>query len=232
MLRQPFLICLLLFTAPGTAPAADVTSGKVSLQFAVNGFKKDGGSYGNAIATDVLTLDGGRYEIRSETVALGFITILKRSSRGTVGDAGLVAEEFRDERKTKTPALARVDRARKVVVFDQGEIREEPLRDPLYDQLSFAYSFFVRPPDSDDYRFFMMDGRRMTDYHYRKIGTEQIDSVLGKLETVHLKKVQEAGDERGADLWLAVAHHYLPVKAVVTEKDGGRLEQVVTKLTF
>jgi hypothetical protein len=90
----------------------------------------------------------------------------------------------------------------------------------------------VRPPDSDDYRFFMMDGRRMTDYHYRKIGTEQIDSVLGKLETVHLKKVQEAGDERGADLWLAVAHHYLPVKAVVTEKDGGRLEQVVTKLTF
>jgi hypothetical protein len=47
-----------------------------------------------------------------------------------------------------------------------------------------------------------------------------------------MKKVQDTDDERGADLWLAITQHYLPVKAVVAEKDGARLEQVVTKITY
>jgi hypothetical protein len=215
-----------------TAESAEPWQGTVTLQFAVNSFRKDGRSYGSASATDVLNIEGVRYEIKSETLAFGFVTILKRSSRGGVGVGGLLTEEFHDERKTKTAAIARIDRTRKVVVLEQGEHREEPMRDPLYDQLSFAYSFVVRAPEAEEYRFSMTDGKRVSDYVYRKIGIETIDTALGTLETVHLKKIQEADDERGADLWLAVSQRFLPVKAVVTEKDGARLEQAVTKITF
>lgn len=227
-----FFVATIAMTAQAQAQAQDIRQGTVTLKFAINSFKKDGGSYGSAVATDVLRIHQSRYEIDSETVALGFITLLKRSSRGTVGALGLMPDEFRDERKTKTPAVARIDRARKVVTLDQGESREEPLLDPLYDQLSFTYSFVVRPPDAEEYRFYMTDGKRISNYVYRKVDTEMIDSSLGKLETVHLRKIQDAEDERGAELWLSPAHHFLPVKAVVTEKDGTRLEQVVTKITY
>ena len=49
-------------------------------------------------------------------------------------------------------------------------------------------------------------------------------------EALKLVKQRDPGDDRGTELWLAVRHHYVPVRVLVVEKDGTRLDQVATRV--
>jgi hypothetical protein len=45
-----------------------------------------------------------------------------------------------------------------------------------------------------------------------------------------VKKVQDADDKRGFDVWLAVDRHYLPVRIRATEKDGTAFDSLVDSI--
>jgi len=43
---------------------------------------------------------------------------------------------------------------------------------------------------------------------------------------------KDAPGDRGAEVWLAVDRHFLPVRIVLTEKQGARLEQTAVRVTL
>lgn len=65
---------------------------------------------------------------------------------------------------------------------------------------------------------------------FQRVGEDDIDSVLGKLATVHLVQVAPPGRSR-LDVWLAPAHSWYPVQLRVTAPDGSVSTQTVTSIT-
>jgi hypothetical protein len=68
-------------------------------------------------------------------------------------------------------------------------------------------------------------------YRYTVVGKEKLDTALGPMDTVHVRKVLEGEDKRGFDVWVAIEHHLLPVRIRYTEKDGTPFDSVVTQIT-
>ncbi len=79
---------------------------------------------------------------------------------------------------------------------------------------------------------FLTDGRRISQYKYALVGREKLETELGPIDTLHVKKVQAPDDERAFEVWLAVEQHHLPVRIRYTEKDGTGVDSVVTMIRF
>ena len=54
-------------------------------------------------------------------------------------------------------------------------------------------------------------------------------TAAGNIETLHLVKLRDSGDARQTEIWLDVQRSYIPVRLLVVEKDGTRVDQVVTR---
>ena len=122
--------------------------------------------------------------------------------------------------------------AKLVKLTDGDHIETVSLPDNTFDQTTFTYAFAFRPPGEEIAPVYLTDGRKLSDYKYKILGKERLKTSLGELETVHFQKVQEGDDKRGFEVWLAVAHHYLPVQIRFVEKDGTVLDSTVTAITY
>jgi hypothetical protein len=78
---------------------------------------------------------------------------------------------------------------------------------------------------------FLTDGRRVSPYRYAFLGRETLDTELGPLDTLHVKKVQRPDDPRAFDVWLAPDRHYAPVRIRFTEENGLVFDSQVTRIT-
>ena len=67
---------------------------------------------------------------------------------------------------------------------------------------------------------------------YSIVGREKLATPLGELDTVHVKKIQDEGDKRAFDVWLAIERHYLPVRIRATEKDGTVFDSMVESVNL
>jgi hypothetical protein len=59
------------------------------------------------------------------------------------------------------------------------------------------------------------------------IGTERIDTALGEVNTVHLQRPAEAGED-AIDMWLASDYNFIPVKVRIDHSKFGIIEQLIT----
>lgn len=64
------------------------------------------------------------------------------------------------------------------------------------------------------------DGGRLKTYLFEMVGEELLDTRLGKLATVKIKKVRATGKKRVTYIWMAKHWDYLLVKLQQTEEDG------------
>jgi hypothetical protein len=96
--------------------------------------------------------------------------------------------------------------------------------------LACAFAFSL--PDRKEQQLYTTDGRRVTEYKYSVVGREKLATPLGELDTLHVKKIQEGGDKRGFDAWLAVDRHFLVVRARATEKSGVVFDWTVESVNF
>jgi len=53
---------------------------------------------------------------------------------------------------------------------------------------------------------------------------------MGELQTLHIAKVRDGPEDKATDIWFAVEHSFLPVRVLVVDKDGSRVDQVVTRI--
>ena len=105
-----------------------------------------------------------------------------------------------------------------------------PLPPNTWDATSFSWNFAFVQPAAKELNIHLTDGRRLTSYRYAIVGSETINTQIGDLATVHVKKVLEGDDKRAFDVWLALDHSYVPVRIRYTEKDGTAFESLVETL--
>ena len=188
---------------------------------------------GVALAEVTYTLehDGRNYRIAETTKGRGILALAgttRRTSRGMITPEGLKPVEFTDERTGRNTARASFDwKAKTVTLQYKGDPRTEPLPPNASDRLAFVLDFSFAP-QRREVVFDLFDGRGQSHHVYANGGSERIKIPLGEFDAVRF--FRGSPDDR-SEVWLAKELGYLPVRVLVTEKDGTRYEQVATKIT-
>lgn len=229
-MKRFLLIAALTLCVPawGAQPPQRV---QIDLEMHVRGMRAGQGH-------DVLEHDGKQYSVVSESKTVGLAAIIyglniKRESRGLITKTGLRPLHFQEENSRKPKREADFDwEAHQLKLTDGDKVSTVELPDNSFDQTSFAYAFAFRSPEDDLPPVHLTDGRKLSDYRYKRVGKEKIKTAMGELDTVHFEKIREADDKRGFEVWLAVEHHYLPVQIRLIEKDGTVIESTVTAIAY
>lgn len=199
-------------------------------------------AYMNGMAIGVITehfdVEGPAYRIVSETKSIGLAAFIQRhpvrvSSSGQLTREGLRPSHFESRRNAADLPQVSADfdwSLSQVTLKHDGKIESLPLSPGTQDLLSIMYQFmFMRLDKTRAVEFSMTNGRKLDRYRYRITPDVEIDTALGRLKTLHLVKERDVGD-RGAEVWLSPLHQQLPVKVVITEKDGKRFEHNIQSL--
>jgi hypothetical protein len=189
-----------------------------------------------AEAVETLEHDGNQYRISSEARGKGVVAVLyrgaiRRTVQGAITPQGLRPAEFEDQRGDRPPARAAFDWGRRTVTQSRdGKAETVALPEDATDRLSFFYQFAFVPLPARELRVTAIDGRGMTRFHFQAGVREKLATPLGELDTIKLVKVKDGPDDKGTEVWLAPAFHYLPVRVLVTERNGDRADQIISRI--
>lgn len=227
---RTLLLCLLLL---GALPAQAATPpARIEIHYAVQF-----GSLTIGEGRDVFEHEDGRYRVRSESRTVGLAAIyrldVKRESRGRIDAGGLRPDYFEEIRNGKARRRVEFDwNQQRATLFDGEETKVVDLPENTWDSTSFGYNFVFADPRPSEFPVNLTDGRRISDYRYAVLGRQRLETGIGTLDTLHVKKVQEPGDKRGLEVWLAQAHHNLPVRIRYVGRDGRVLDSTVTRIDY
>jgi hypothetical protein len=193
-----------------------------------------------AEATEVLEHDGKNFSLSSEARGKGIGALFyrgaaKRWCRGEITSGGLRPLEYREQRGDKPAAMARFDWAGKTLTHEyEGKSETASLVPPVQDKLSFLYNFAFQQvtelKPGRDIKLTVTDGKGLTQFHYKVAGTETLKTPAGEMETVHLVKQREGKEDKATEIWFASGRDYVPVRILVIELDGARIDQVLTRI--
>lgn len=223
--------CFWLVLSASSAAAAAPQRVEIAYRVSVGSFRVGEGH-------DVLQHDGKTYDLTSESKTSGVAALIyrlsvSRHSTGKVTANGLRPESFAEMRNGKLKRSARFDWDKGTALLtDEQNQQTVPLPQNTWDQASFAYNFAFAGLEKAAFEVNLTDGRRIQRYEYTVVGKETLDTELGRLETIHVKKVQPPGDKRGFEAWISLAHQNLPVRIRIVEKDGTAFDSVVAKINY
>jgi hypothetical protein len=177
---------------------------------------------GSAVAeiTQRLEHDGHAYRLSETWKGKGVYSLrgeATRSSQGAVAADGLRPQKFEDRRPGRELRHAEFDPAAATPTLQRQ------------DQLSFIWNFAFSPPRSA-VTVGVADGRHGTSYTYQPAGRERIQTPAGEFNALKLVKHKDHPQDKATEIWLAVDRQYLPVRILVIDKDGKRIDQVATRI--
>ncbi len=169
--------------------------------------------------------DDHRYTLQVGMNTTGLASLFKtfemsQQSSGTVSASGLRPDEFSENRTTakgKQELTAKFNWDSKQLEFSAGNTT--PLPEQAQDILSFLYQFSQLPLDQTTLPMHVSNGRKLENYQI-EIGTEEeIQTRLGKLKVLPLRKIHATGEE-GLEIWLGLEYRLLPVKVRQIDRNG------------
>jgi len=173
-----------------------------------------------AEVVDRLEHDGKSYRLEETLKGKGVLALkgeAKRSSTGAVAPDGLRPQKYEDKRKGRE---AQHD-------FDPKAATPTLQRQ---DQLSFVWTFAFAPPKGA-VTVSVADGKHVTSYTYEPAGRERVKTPAGEFDALKLVKKKKEPQDKGTTIWLATDRQNLPVKILIEDKDGTRLEQTAAKIS-
>jgi hypothetical protein len=190
------------------------------------------------VLTEQLESDGASYRIVSDTKPIGLAAFIQRNplrfaSSGRVTAQGLKPDHFEGRRSAGEAPQVSADfdwGNAQVVLKYKGKTESLPLPAGTQDRLSIMYQFmYMRLDHPRQIEFAMTNGRKLDQYRYRVTPDVEIDTALGRLRTLHLVKQRDPGDTQ-TEVWLSVQHRHFPVRMLIVERDGMRIEQNIHAL--
>ena len=230
--RRQFLAVSFTAVAALAAPAgfssAQPPSGTTTLvyEFSRSGLRL-------AEMTDTLKVNGSEYHLTSNATGVGIVALLargqsiRRESRGVIGATGLAPRKFVEQRGDNYTLTAEFDWTSNQVtmVNAQGERSREPVPPAAQDRLSFPYLIaFAKGAPPQEFAVTVADGRHVTQYAFRLVGTETVATGLGELKALHYSKIL-TGNDTAFDIWLGLDQQLLPVRVTYADKGGAQFEQ-------
>jgi hypothetical protein len=203
-MRKLSILLLSLALAAGTALAAPPQRVVIDYELRRNG---------SAVAdiSERLEHDGRTYRLSQTWKGKGIYGLrgeARRSSAGRVGPEGLQPEAFEDLRPGKDP-------------------RRASPAPGVQDRLSVLWHFAFKLP-AGGVTLQVADGRGMSTHAYRPAGREHIRTPAGEF---HALKIERTDDDRRAQVWLAPERGNVPVRVMVTEKDGTVVEVIAKRIS-
>lgn len=194
-----------------------------------------------ATVTESFRQDKDRYRIESVTAGIGIYALFGKRrliSEGEVTAGGLKPSHFelhQGEDSNKS-VFADFDWAANTLTLkNKGESSVVPLQKDTQDLTSYSYQFMFALPAGDAISLPVTTGKKLNLYNFQLTERNQLTQVTaGKYKTVHLTKIRDtsqsvnARDER--ELWLSIENHYLPVRLLITDDRGAKIEQILTSL--
>jgi hypothetical protein len=183
----------------------------------------------------VLEHDGKTYSLVERWKGKGVYGLLgeaQRTSRGTLGAGGMRPQYYEDARTARPTATARFDWAAKSLTlqYKQGP-QQRPMPANAQDRLSFLFSFAFAAPGKGPLEFKVVDGKGVAHYVFEVAGRERLKVPAGEFEALRLaQKLANSGD-RGREVWLDPARSYLPMRVLVVQQDGSRIDQVAVRIS-
>lgn len=215
----------LLISAAALAQAGPPARIEIAYEMTRNGMAM-------AETMEQLEHSAGRYQLVETWSGKGLFALMgtiKRTSRGEITADGSRPLEFTDARTGRETARAWFNWEAKTLTM---QFRDPPSVEPLppnaQDRLSFLLALSFLPGKADSMTFSIYDGRGQSRHEYRVGGRERLKTPAGEFDTVVVTR-NTAGET--AQIWLAAALGHLPVRLLVVQKDGTRLDQVATRIS-
>ncbi len=161
--------------------------------------------------------EGDRYNLQSIGETTGVVALFKgerllQTSLGVITKDGLQPESFVIQRGNRRGNNAIFDWLEKSLKLVENEkIQTVPLPDGTQDMISFLFQFAFTPPQGEYLLLALTDGRKLERYRISVLGEETLQLAMGEVRTLHIKKPKTESDD-GMSIWLAIDHHFLPVK--------------------
>jgi hypothetical protein len=160
----------------------------------------------------------GSYSIVEQVRGRGAFALkgdITRSSEGAVAADGLRPKKFEDRRSGRDPLKAEFDAA-------APTLKQQ-------DQLSLAWTFAFAPPKKE-VDVGVADGKRVSEYTYRPAGREKVKTPAGEFDAFKFAKKRDSPEDKATEVWIA-ADRKIPVRILIVDKDGTRIDQVATKIS-
>jgi len=187
-----------------------------------------------ADVTHLLEHDGVNYTLTERWKGRGIYALAgeaQRSSRGTIAADGLRPLEYEDVRSRREPARASFAwTERKLTLRFRDGPQTRPMPAHAQDRLSFLFAFAFRAPGKRPTEFNVVDGKGVANYVFENAGRERIRIPAGEFDALHLVKRKESPDGRSSEIWVDPSRSYLPLRVLVVQKDGTRIDQVATRV--
>lgn len=186
--------------------------------------------------------EASAYRIESMTKGVGIYALFgerKLSSEGEVTVEGLKPRQFETRLgdNPKKTLRAEFDWMNQTLnVQAKGKTKTLPLLPNTQDLASYAYQFrFMANLLTGALNLPLTTGKKINQYTYAIQAELEVLNLSGKsYKTLHLTQPvvadQASTQSDVKEFWLAVEHHYLPVKIVLADEHGQRLVQSLTSL--
>ena len=183
------------------------------------------------------TVSNGSYKVESITKGIGVYALFGErvlTSSGEVTAQGLKPARFelRQGDNPKKALLSDFDWAKQNLRMTvKGKLKEAPLTAGTQDLASYAYQFMYLPaPLKGDITVVLTTGKKLNQYQYH-INPEP-ETIAGEgvqYKTLHLAPPAQDTQET-KELWLAADYHYVPVRILMVDDNGQKLQQTLTEL--
>lgn len=196
---------------------------------AFNAVNTRGAQTQNAFGTLDWASDGRTYQLQLEGKA-AFISMFRRTSVGRLGPNGLQPERFSDKRFNRSEQATHFRQDKGVISFANNK-PNAPLLAGAQDQLSMmlqlagivggnpeqvqaqgSVQLQVAGTDEADLWLFSVEGM------------ETIMLPAGTTTALHLLRAPRKEFDRRVELWLAPSLGYMPVRFMITEQNGDKLD--------
>lgn len=234
LMRFPagLLLCAALLPAVAAQSSERIPPARIEADYDV--FKDD---IHVATISETYTRTQNRYRIESVSRAVGLLALFKPetirvTSEGTLTAKGLRPDTFATQRKLDSDRNASADfdwPGGRITLDDRAGKRTLPLPAGTQDRLSAMYQFmFLTLKNASALDFYMTNGNKVDIYNYLVSPGQSVTVPLGTFSTLYVASTPKKGESR-TEIWLAQEHAYLPCKMVITDPDGGRFTQVLTR---
>jgi len=231
LLLITMLVWLSVSSAGQTTIANAALPKRVIATYAVT---KNGQPFANV--REQFTVTDNQYRVESVTKGIGVYALFGErvlTSEGVVTSLGLKPSRFelRQGDNPRKALLAEFDWEKyNLRMTVKGKLKEAKLEAGAQDLASFAYQFMYLPqPLKNSVTLSLTTGKKLNQYQYNiQTEAEIIETAGVQYKTLHLAPAEQ-GDET-KELWLAADYHFIPVRILLVDENGQKLEQTLTEL--
>ncbi|MBL8473620.1 MAG: DUF3108 domain-containing protein [Rhodocyclaceae bacterium] len=177
--------------------------------------------------------DGTDYVVKSRVAGLGLFALagsITLESRGKLTSRGLQPEHFEGRKRRNPTETVQFDRSAGLLrLSGRDQTRELELPPDTQDLASVWYQLGWQ--HESEFSLWVCNGRSLTQRRFRSAGEENFDSRVGPLRVLHLVSDAAPGED-AYDVWLALAHHRLPVRIRQTNRKGEVYDQQIKEMQY